>query len=50
MSKVGRKKEDEMIAARQFEVNECKAITTGMERTISWYQYPSKKVKQSSNA
>ena len=28
---LGRKKEDEMFAASQFEVNECKAITTEKE-------------------
>ena len=31
---VGRKREDEMVAARQFEVNECKAITTEKERIM----------------
>ncbi len=32
--KVGRKNEDEMVAARQFEVNKCKAITTEKERIM----------------
>ena len=31
---VGRKREDEMVAARQFEVNECKAIATEKERIM----------------
>ena len=31
---VGRKREDEMVAARHFEVNECKAITTEKERIM----------------
>ena len=26
-----KKKEDEMVPARQFEVNECKSITTALE-------------------
>ena len=26
-----KKKEDEMVTARQFEVNECKSITTALE-------------------
>ena len=29
-----KKREDEMVAARQFEVNECKAITTEKERIM----------------
>ena len=37
-----KKRKDEMVAARQFEVNECKAITTEKERimdsrqTLKW--------------
>ena len=28
---LGRKREDEMVAARQFKINECKATTTEKE-------------------
>ena len=31
-----RKKDDEMVAATQFEVNECKYITTEQRRKGSW--------------
>ena len=30
-----KKKEDEMVPARQFEVNECKSITTEMEKIMA---------------